>query len=100
VSWIFTSAVPEVNNAIHLTGPGYWGPPADPDHAIRLLRRARALGVNFIDTADAYGPDSSEQIIRQALHPYGDDVVISTVGERVGARRSGMRTPPTGFGRS
>src|SRR5512135_1565007 len=55
--------------AIHLTGPGYWGPPSDPDNAIRLLRRAVDLGVDFIGTADSYGPDANEQIIRRALHP-------------------------------
>jgi aryl-alcohol dehydrogenase-like predicted oxidoreductase len=72
--------------AIHLTGPGYWGPPADPDEAVRLLRRAVDLGVNFIDTADSYGPDTNEQLIRQALHPYPEDLVIATKG---GMLRSG-----------
>ncbi|WP_437691730.1 aldo/keto reductase [Sorangium sp. So ce176] len=72
--------------AMYLTGPGYWGPPADPEAAIRLLRRAVDLGVNFIDTADAYGPDTNEQIIRRALHPYPKGLVITTKG---GLLRSG-----------
>src|SRR5437660_12757656 len=64
--------------AIHLTGPGYWGPPKDPDEAIRVLRRAVDLGVNFIDTADSYGPHVSEELIHEALHPYPSDLVIAT----------------------
>jgi pyridoxine 4-dehydrogenase len=72
--------------AMYLTGPGYWGPPADPEAAIRLLRRAVDLGVNFIDTADAYGPGFNEQIIRRALHPYPAGMVITTKG---GLLRSG-----------
>ncbi|WP_405657929.1 aldo/keto reductase [Streptomyces sp. NBC_01166] len=67
--------------AMHLTGPGVWGPPADPDAAIRVLRHAvHDLGVNFIDTADSYGPGYNEEIIRQALHPYPDELVIATKG--------------------
>jgi pyridoxine 4-dehydrogenase len=72
--------------AMHLTGPGMWGDTVDPDGAIALLRRAVDLGVNFIDTADSYGPGSNEQIIRRALHPYPEDLVISTKG---GLLRSG-----------
>lgn len=72
--------------AMHLTGPGMWGEPRDPDNAIRVLRRAVELGVNFIDTADAYGPGTNERIIRRALHPYPDDLVICTKG---GLLRSG-----------
>ncbi|RMB85172.1 aldo/keto reductase [Streptomyces shenzhenensis] len=64
--------------AMHLTGPGIWGPPADPDEAVRVLRRAVELGVNLIDTADSYGPFVSEQLIHKALHPYPDDLVIAT----------------------
>lgn len=64
--------------AMRLTGPGIWGPPADRDECIRVLRRAVELGVNFIDTADSYGPYISEDIIREALHPYADDVVVAT----------------------
>lgn len=72
--------------ALHLTGPGYWGPPADPEAAVRVLRRAVDLGVTFIDTADSYGPDTNEQLIRQALHPYPEHLVIATKG---GMLRSG-----------
>ncbi|QCX49277.1 aldo/keto reductase [Ralstonia pseudosolanacearum] len=73
--------------AMHLTGDGMWGPPTAPEHAIRLLRHAvHELGINFIDTADAYGPGDNEEIIRKALHPYPADLVISTKG---GMLRSG-----------
>ena len=66
--------------AMRITGPGIWGPPADHDEAIAVLRRAVELGVNLIDTADSYGPDVSEQLIAEALHPYPDDLVIATKG--------------------
>ena len=66
--------------AMQLTGPGVWGDPKDPAEAVRVLRRAVELGVNFIDTADSYGPFVSENIIRRSLHPYADDVVIATKG--------------------
>ncbi len=66
--------------AMRLTGPGIWGEPRDRAEAVRVLRRAVELGVNFIDTADSYGPFVSEQIIREALHPYADDLVIATKG--------------------
>ncbi|MFI9401550.1 aldo/keto reductase [Nocardia sp. NPDC052316] len=72
--------------AMQLTGPGVWGDPKDPDEAVRVLRRAVELGVTFIDTADSYGPFVSEQLIRKALHPYADDLVIATKG---GLTRSG-----------
>jgi pyridoxine 4-dehydrogenase len=72
--------------AMQITGPGVWGDPKDPDEAVRVLRRAVELGVNFIDTADSYGPFVSEQLIRKALHPYVDDLVIATKG---GLTRSG-----------
>lgn len=73
--------------AMHLTGYGMWGPPDDPEHAIRVLRHAvHDLGINFIDTADSYGPGDNEEIIRKALHPYPDDLVIATKG---GMLRSG-----------
>lgn len=82
--------------AMRLTGPGIWGPPADHDEAIRVLRRAVELGVTFIDTADSYGPYVSEDLIREALHDgrgYGD-VVIATKG---GLTRSGPNAwPPLG----
>jgi pyridoxine 4-dehydrogenase len=64
--------------AMQLCGEGVWGPPADPEEAIRVLRRAVQLGVNFIDTADSYGPAVAEELIREALHPYPDDLVIAT----------------------
>lgn len=64
--------------AMQITGPGVWGEPKDLDEVVRLLRRAVELGVNFIDTADSYGPFVSETLIRKALHPYADDVVIAT----------------------
>jgi pyridoxine 4-dehydrogenase len=63
--------------AMRITGPGIWGPPADRDAALRVLRRAVELGVNFIDTADSYGPYVSEELIHDALHPY-DGVTIAT----------------------
>lgn len=86
--------------AMHLTGPGMWGPPEDPDNAKRVLRRAVELGVNFIDTADSYGPGFNEQIIREALHPYPEDLVIATKGGmlRTGPQdwvRAPGRTPYT-----
>ncbi|WP_067682214.1 aldo/keto reductase [Nocardia miyunensis] len=64
--------------AMQITGPGVWGEPKDPDEVVRLLRRAVELGVDFIDTADSYGPFVSETLIRKALHPYADDLVIAT----------------------
>jgi pyridoxine 4-dehydrogenase len=65
--------------AMRITGKGIWGPPADPDTARAVLRRAVELGVDFIDTADSYGPFVSEDLIREALHPY-DGVVVATKG--------------------
>ncbi len=70
--------------AMQLTGPQVWGPPRDTDAAIAVLREAVAAGVNHIDTSDFYGPHVTNQIIRQALHPYPDGLVIVT---KVGARR-------------
>ena len=64
--------------AMQIPGPGVWGEPRDHDEVIRVLRRAIELGVTFIDTADSYGPDVSERMIREALHPYPDDLVIAT----------------------
>ncbi|CAM4213967.1 aldo/keto reductase [Kibdelosporangium persicum] len=64
--------------AMRITGPGIWGDPADPDEALRVLRRSVELGVNFIDTADSYGPFVSEQLIKKALHPYPEGLVIAT----------------------
>jgi aryl-alcohol dehydrogenase-like predicted oxidoreductase len=70
--------------AMQLAGPHVWGPPRDVDAAIAVLREAIAQGVNHIDTSDFYGPHVTNQIIRQALHPYPDDLVIVT---KIGARR-------------
>ena len=70
--------------AMQLAGPHVWGPPRDVDAAIAVLREAIAQGVNHIDTSDFYGPHVTNQIIRQALHPYSDDLVIVT---KIGARR-------------
>ncbi|MGN9808617.1 aldo/keto reductase [Micromonospora sp. BQ11] len=72
--------------AMQITGPGVWGDPKDPAEAVRVLRRAVELGVTFIDTADSYGPFVSEMLIKEALHPYADDVVIAT---KAGLTRSG-----------
>jgi pyridoxine 4-dehydrogenase len=70
--------------AMQLAGPHVWGPPRDPDAAVAVLREAIARGVNHIDTSDFYGPHVTNQIIRQALHPYPDGLVIVT---KIGARR-------------
>jgi aryl-alcohol dehydrogenase-like predicted oxidoreductase len=66
--------------AMRLTGPGIWGEPKDPEEARHVLRRAVELGVNLIDTADAYGPEVSERLIGEALYPYRKDLVIATKG--------------------
>ncbi len=66
--------------AMRITGDGVWGEPKDRAEAIRVLRRAVELGINFIDTADSYGPGVSEEIIAEALHPYPADLVIATKG--------------------
>ena len=70
--------------AMQLAGPEVWGPPRDPEEAVRVLREAIDAGVNHIDTSDFYGPHTTNKIIKQALHPYHDDLVIVT---KVGARR-------------
>jgi aryl-alcohol dehydrogenase-like predicted oxidoreductase len=70
--------------AMQLAGPQVWGPPRDPDAAVAVLREAVAAGVNHIDTSDFYGPHVTNQIIRKALHPYPDGLVMVT---KVGARR-------------
>jgi pyridoxine 4-dehydrogenase len=72
--------------AMQITGPGVWGEPKDRSEALRVLRRAVELGVDFIDTADSYGPFVSEQLIREALHPYPDGLVIAT---KAGLTRTG-----------
>jgi aryl-alcohol dehydrogenase-like predicted oxidoreductase len=66
--------------AMRITGRGIWGPPADHDEAVRVLRRAVELGVDFIDTADSYGPEVSEALIAEALAPYPEGLVIATKG--------------------
>jgi pyridoxine 4-dehydrogenase len=71
--------------AMHLSGPGIFGPPQDRDAALAVLREAVASGVNHIDTSDYYGPHITNQLIREALHPYPDDLVIVT---KIGARRA------------
>jgi pyridoxine 4-dehydrogenase len=75
--------------AMRITGDGIWGEPADRAEAVRVLRRAVELGINFIDTADSYGPGVSEEIIAEALHPYPTGLVIATKGgyERPGPNR-------------
>src|SRR5689334_4780465 len=66
--------------AMRITGEGIWGPPRNKKEALAVLRRAVELGVNFIDTADSYGPNVSEELIAEALHPYPEDLVIATKG--------------------
>ena len=66
--------------AMRITGKGIWGEPADRAGAVKVLRRAVELGINFIDTADSYGPRVSEEIIAEALHPYPVNLVIATKG--------------------
>ena len=77
--------------AMQLAGPNVWGPPRDIDAAIAVLREAVALGINHIDTSDYYGPHVTNQIIRQALHPYPEELVIVT---KVGARRGEDKSWP------
>ncbi len=72
--------------SMQLPGPGVWGDPKDPDEAIRVLRHTVELGINLIDTADSYGPVVAEQLIRRALHPYPDGLVIAT---KAGLTRQG-----------
>lgn len=71
---------------MQLTGEGVWGDPRDHGEAVRVLRRAVELGVTFFDTADSYGPVVAEELLREALHPYADDVVIAT---KAGLTRQG-----------
>ena len=92
-SFTFPNTTMTVNRmgygAMQLAGPQVWGPPRDPDEAVRALREAIDAGVNHIDTSDFYGPHVTNQIIRQALHPYQDGLVIVTkVGARRGADKS------------
>jgi len=76
--------------AMRLTGPGVWGPPADMPAAQAVLRRVIDLGINFIDTADVYGPADNERLIRDTLVPYPGDLVVATKG---GGVRGGPATP-------
>jgi pyridoxine 4-dehydrogenase len=71
---------------MQLTGPGVWGEPSDRDEAVRVIRRAAELGVTFFDSADAYGPAVTDGLLREALHPYADDIVVAT---KVGNTRQG-----------
>jgi pyridoxine 4-dehydrogenase len=66
--------------AMRITGEGIWGPPKDKEESLRVLKRALELGINFIDTADSYGPNVSEELIAEALYPYPKDLVIGTKG--------------------
>ena len=77
--------------AMQLAGPQVWGPPRDAEGAVRVLREAVEAGVNHIDTSDFYGPHVTNQIIKQALHPYPNGLVIVTkVGARRGADKSAV----------
>ncbi|MFR9726273.1 aldo/keto reductase [Streptomyces sp. MS19] len=79
---------------MQLPGPGVWGEPRDRDEALRVLRRTRELGITLIDTADAYGPYIADELLREALHPYDDELVIAT---KVGFTRQGPgRWAPVG----
>src|SRR5580700_2148376 len=87
-SFTFANTTMTVNRvgygAMQLAGPQVWGPPRDPEEAVKVLREAIDAGVNHIDTSDYYGPHATNQIIKQALHPFADGLVIVT---KVGARR-------------
>ena len=82
--------------AMRITGDGVWGPPKDHDEALRVLKRAIQLGVNFIDTAESYGPNVSEELIAEALHPYPPGLVIATKGgfDRSGPNKWEMNARP------
>src|ERR1700740_3859542 len=75
-----------VFGAMRITGKGIWGEPKDRAESIRVLRKAAELGINFIDTADSYGPSVSEEIIAEALYPYSEELVIAT---KAGLERPG-----------
>jgi pyridoxine 4-dehydrogenase len=77
--------------AMRITGEGIWGPPADKDEAMRVLKKTIELGINFIDTADSYGPNVSEELIAEALFPYPKDLIIATKG---GLTRTGPNQWP------
>jgi aryl-alcohol dehydrogenase-like predicted oxidoreductase len=90
--------------AMRITGEGIWGPPEDPDGAIAVLKRLPELGVDFIDTADSYGPEDSESLIREALHPFNSvhastRMFSTTASRRASASSRGSRWPPGGWPR-
>src|SRR5699024_2248476 len=82
--------------AMRITGSGIWGPPEDKEEAIRVLQKAIKLDINFIDTADSYGPYVSEELIAEALHPYPKGLVIATKGgfERTGPNQWQVNAKP------
>jgi pyridoxine 4-dehydrogenase len=80
--------------AMRITGEGVWGPPKNHAGALAVLRRAVELGVNFIDTADSYGPGVSEELIAEALFPYAKDLVIATKGDGIVPAPGNGRTTP------
>ena len=82
--------------AMRVTGPGIWGPPKDRSEAVRTLRRAPKLGINFIDTANSYGPHVSEELIREVLYPYDGILVATKAGfRRPSAARGSLMGGPT-----
>ena len=85
--------------AMRITGDGIWGPPKNRSEAIKVLRRAVELGVNFIDTADSYGPYVSEELIAEALYPYSPGLVIATKGglTRTGPNQWPVNSSPERF---
>jgi aryl-alcohol dehydrogenase-like predicted oxidoreductase len=78
---------------MRITGAGIWGPPDDPEQTKRLLQRVVELGVNLIDTADSYGPEVSENLIAEALHPYPEGLVIATAAPGVAPKVEGQGAP-------
>jgi len=88
--------------AMRITGPGIWGAPKDPSEAVKVLQRAVELGVNFIDTADSYGPHVSEELIAEALHPYPAGLVIATKGGflRTGPNQWNINSSPESLKRA
>src|ERR1700730_16404890 len=86
--------------AMRITGSGIWGEPPSREQAIATLRRGVELGVNFLDPADSYGPDVSEELIAEALHPYPDDLVIATKGGLVRPGPDQAAGTPTGTRRT
>ena len=75
--------------AMRITGTGIWGPPEDKPEAIRTLKRVPELGIDFVDTADSYGPDVSEELIREALHPYRGMLIATKAGSSARPQRLG-----------